>query len=111
MRKDILLLKIHKALAEGKDLYDAIRGNWVVSQSRFEDIKYVVGVKNREIICAYQPTSWGRINEGADQGRKYFEGVDAPNEVFAQLKRYEEELLKKFGSGNPVAYASLSELH
>lgn len=64
MEQDLLLLKVHKAAAEGKDYYDAFRGNWRISNSRIEHIKYVVGVCHGKIVCVFQPTSWNEIDEG-----------------------------------------------
>ena len=110
MKKDLLLLKIHKAVNEGKDFFEATRGNWKVSKKRFDYIQYVVGVNRGKIVCAFRPTKWDIIDDGRDKGRAFFDGLDAPKEVLIKLQNAEDQLLKKFGSGNPVAYAMYSEI-
>ncbi|WP_338749122.1 hypothetical protein [Bacillus sp. FJAT-52991] len=32
MKQEILLVKIQKALSEGKDHYDAVKGNWRINE-------------------------------------------------------------------------------
>lgn len=110
MKEDLLLLKIHNAVNEGKDYYEATRGNWKVSKMRFDSIQYVVGVNRGKIVCVFQPTKWGIIDEGTDKGRAFFDGVNASNNVLIELQNAEDQLLKKFGSGNPVAYATYAEI-
>lgn len=107
MKQEILLLKIHKGYELERNYYDAIRGNWKVSAKRFNHIKYVVGVDRGRIVCAFKPSKWSVIENGQDKGRKSFEGMEVPYTVFSN---FEEILLSKFGRGNPVAYAYLSEI-
>lgn len=105
-----MLLKIHHALNEGKDYYEATRGNWKISESRLDYIQYVVGFNRGKVACVFQPTRWGVIEEGEEKGRKYFEGLEASVELLSKLQNAEKNLLGKFGSGNPVAYAFISDI-
>ncbi|MDR7079553.1 hypothetical protein J2Y03_004611 [Neobacillus niacini] len=110
MKEEILLLKIHNGLKEGKSYYEALRGNWKISEKRFQSIKYVAGINRGKVVCIFQPTNWSIISEGQEKGRKVFDGIEAPNNILLDLQESEELLLKKFGSGSPVAYVSLKEI-
>lgn len=110
MNEEIVLLKIHKALQDDKDHYEATRKNWKISLRRTESIQYAVGINRGKVECVYQPLKWHVIEDGVDKGRLYFEGSESSAEIILKLQYAEEHLLKKFGSGNPIAYISLSEL-
>lgn len=111
MKEEIMLLKIHNALKEGKDYYEAVHGNWKIDKRRFDYIQYVAGINQGKVVCEFQPSKWHIVEEGPEKGRKYFEGSEAPEEMLSKLQRVEEKLLKKFGRGSAVAYISLSELN
>lgn len=111
MKEEILLLKIHNALKEGKDYYEATRGNWKINKDRIPYIQYVAGVSDGKVVCAFQPSKWEIIEEGSEKGRKRFEGTEAPLEILKKLQKAEEKVMKKFGRGSAVAYISLSELN
>lgn len=111
MKEEVLLLKIQNALKEGKDYYESTRGNWKINESRLPHIQFVAGVSQGKVVCTFVPSKWEIIEEGAEKGRKRFEGVEAPNEVLFKLQKREEKVLKKFGRGSAVAYISLSELY
>lgn len=110
MKEELLLLKIHNALNEGKGYYEATHGNWKVSNNRLDYIQYVVGFNRGKIVCVFQPTRWGVIEEGQERGRKYFEGKEASEDLLSKLQCAEGNLFRKFGSGNPVAYAFISDI-
>jgi hypothetical protein len=110
VKEEILLVKIHNTLAEGKDHYEATRGNWRMSKHRFPYIQYVVGVHHGKIVCVFQPEEWEIIEEGPDKGRKRFAGTKASSEVLKKLQMVEDKVMRKFGSGNAIAYLSLEEL-
>ena len=110
MKEEILLLKIHNAIKEGKDYYQSVQGNWKMNAKRIPSIKYVVGIDKQKVVCVFVPTEWHIIQEGTEKGRKYFVGVEASNEILLNMKTKDEQLLKKFGTGSAIAYASISEL-
>ena len=105
-----MLLKIHNGLKDGKDHYEATRKHWRISKKRIESIQYAVGINRGKVECAFQPVRWGVVEEGKEKGRLYFEGSEASSDIIHKLQCAQDQLLKKFGSGNPVAYISLSEL-
>lgn len=110
MKEEILLLKINKALIEGKNHYESTRKHWIIKRQRTEFIQYVAGFNKGKLECVFQPTKWDVVEEGEDKGRLFFEGVEAPLELLRKFQCYEDILFQKFGSGNPVAYATISEL-
>lgn len=55
MKEEILLVKIHNSLAEGKSDYEATRGNWRMSKHRFPYIQYVAGVHHGKVVSVFQP--------------------------------------------------------
>lgn len=53
MKEEILLLKIHNALKEGKDYYEATRGNWKINKGRIPYIQYVVGISAEKLFVHF----------------------------------------------------------
>ncbi|OMD41125.1 hypothetical protein [Paenibacillus odorifer] len=109
MKEEIVLFKIHKGLKD-RDHYEATRKHWRMSKKRIDYIKYAVGINQGKVECVYQPTSWVVVEEGELKGRLQFEGSEASSDIIHKLQRVQDQLLKKFGAGNPVAYISLSEV-
>ncbi|NMH72534.1 hypothetical protein HF078_05555 [Bacillus sp. RO2] len=108
--EELLLLKIHNGLKDGKNHYEATRGNWRISQKRFDTITLVAGINRGKVECLFKPKKWGIVEAGTDKGRKFFEGEEGPSDLLLRLQNSEEQLLKKFGTGSPVAYIDLNEL-
>ncbi|WP_202078862.1 hypothetical protein [Caldalkalibacillus salinus] len=111
MTHEILLLKIHNGLKDGKDYYEATRGNWKLDKRRPQYIQYVVGINRGKVVCAFQPTKWGIVEEGTEKNRKFFDGIEAPAEVLLRFQSSTEQIIKKFGTGSPVAYTSFEEIN
>ncbi|OQP05156.1 hypothetical protein B1690_14275 [Geobacillus sp. 46C-IIa] len=109
MREESMLVKIHGTLAEGKDDYEATRGNWRINERRLPYIQYVVGVNHGKIVCAFLPKKWETIEEGGRR-KKRFEGVEASVEILQKLRQKESKIVRKFKGQNPVRYLSLDEL-
>jgi hypothetical protein len=111
LTEEILMVKIQKTLKEGKNNYEATRGNWKVDKRRFNNIQYVVGIENGEVVSAYQPIEWGIIESGEDRGRKFFVGNDLnDNNLFSRFQKENQKMLKQFGNGQSVGYIYLSEI-
>jgi len=110
MREEILLLKIHNAIKEGKNYYQSVQGNWKMNAKRLASIKYVVGIDKQKVVCVFVPNEWHIIQDGPEKGRKCFAGIEASNEILSTMQTNEEQLIKKFGTGSAIAYASLSEV-
>ena len=108
--EEILLLKIHNGLKTRNDHYKATRGYWRISEKRLETISYVAGINRGKVECLYKPIKWSTVEEGKRKGRKYFEGVEAPEELLICLQNQEEQLMKRFGSGSAVAYIDLNDI-
>lgn len=109
VKEEIMLVKIHNTLADGKDYYEATRGNWLVSARRFPYIQYVVGVNRGKIVCAFIPEQWETIEEGGRR-KKRFEGVEASLEILQKLRQKESEIVRIFRGKNPIKYLSLDKL-
>jgi hypothetical protein len=121
MKDLMLLLKIGKALEEGKAPYEAIQGNLVSAEDKVKNgrIKYVAGIdhKNKHMVVGvYEPEMWYKvvwIDEkkiaSAEKGRYHFYGKEAIDVILDNLNKVYDRLLDKSGYGEKV-YISLSEL-
>lgn len=67
MKEEILLLKIHNAIKEGKDYYQSVQDNWKMNAKRLPFIKYVVGIDNQKIVCVIELPEWYIIHEGPEK--------------------------------------------
>lgn len=125
-RDTILLLKVSKAISEGKTPYEATRGNWVLGENRVKrEILYVAGldtVKERAVVGAFIPETWYQIvkvpylehvpkKEDIEIGRYCFDGVEAPANILEDLNKVYEQLLERFGVGGEKAYITMDELN
>ncbi|AOZ93612.1 hypothetical protein [Paenibacillus crassostreae] len=111
MTEEILMVKIQNTLAEGKDLYNATRGNWVIDKRRFKNIRYVVGIQNGEVVSVYEPKEWSIIESGEDGGRKFFDGIELQDSaLFNKFQKAAPKMLEKFGNGQAIGYISLPEI-
>lgn len=110
MKQEILMVKIHNALKQGKSHYEGTRGKWKISKARLEHIQYVVGVDKGEVACAYHPINWYQVEEGTEIGRSFFEGKEVDIILLSKMQESNELLINKFGRGQAIAYASLSEI-
>ncbi|WP_462410646.1 hypothetical protein [Neobacillus sp. Marseille-QA0830] len=105
--KEVLAVKIHNAVhKDGKDYYEATRGNWRANKDRACAVEYVIGILDQQVVCAYKPDSWETIEESGKQ-RQRFEGKEVDQATFNRLKEMEEELLKGFGSQASISYKKL----
>ncbi|MEK4538096.1 hypothetical protein NST21_22575 [Peribacillus sp. FSL K6-1552] len=111
MKEEVLMLKIHNGLKDGKDYYEATRGNWKVNKKRFDHIKYVIGINRGKVICAFEPIRWKTVEVGSNAGRKNFEGVEATTALLSTFQHNEDLLMKKFGRGQSVAYAYMTDIY
>lgn len=116
MEELILLVKVGNSLGDGKSCYEATRGTWRVSKEKIksEQIKYVAGIDNKgnnEAVCVFIPQRWHTVEVGPEKqiGKKYFEGIEAPNEILIKLNKG-EKLSSKFGRGQSIAYIPISEI-
>ncbi|GMN99857.1 hypothetical protein [Parageobacillus thermoglucosidasius] len=107
MKEEILLVKIHNTLAEGKDHYEATRGNWRMSKHRFPYIQYVAGWDIMEKSFVSFSLKSGRLfKKDLIRGT----GTEASSELLKKLQMVEDKIMRKFGSRNAIAYLSLEEL-
>lgn len=110
MKQELLLVKIHNGLKDGKSAYEATRKHWRMNTTRHKYIKYVVGLDKKNVVAVFEPSKWFVVNEGPEEGRSYFEGKEAGREIQQRVEASSELLLSKFGTGAAIAYASLTDL-
>lgn len=110
MKQEILMVKIHNGLKDGKTPYEATRKHWKMNTDRHPYIKYVIGLDRKKVVSVFEPVNWYIVKDGPEKGRSYFEGLEAGNEVYSLIHASKELLMNKFGSGAAIAYASLTDL-
>lgn len=72
---DILFIfPIHKALAEGRTIYEATRKSWAVSPKFRDRPAFAVGLKNGISVGSFEIERW----EENEEGKFMFTGVDHP---------------------------------
>ena len=75
IKHNILVIKINRLFhwnMTPKELYDATRGNWIVSISRARrEIDYVFAVYNQLIVAVYKPDEWHYVREMIDAPRPH----------------------------------------
>jgi len=100
-------------------LYNATRGNWVVSLENVEDVFYVFAVVQDKIIAAYEPYKWdkccektdlmpGKYKEEDHKHRAFFVGDPKPVEIPTKIKNVVQKLVEENkGNQNPVFYLNI----
>ena len=97
IKHNILVIKINRLFhwnMTPKELYDATRGNWIVSISRARrEIDYVFAVYNQLIVAVYKPDEWHYVREMIDVPRphEFKNGIDekVAARVYFISKNYE----------------------
>ncbi|MGG4468468.1 hypothetical protein ABER68_10600 [Paenibacillus alvei] len=108
MNNSVLAVKIHNAIQkDGKDYYEATRGNWRASKVRARKVNYVLGVLNKQVVCVYRPLSWETVVENGIE-RQRFEGEEVDQATFNMIKSQENAILKGFGRGQSISYFDFS---
>lgn len=87
-----------------EEIYNATKGNWIVSSERVKNINVICSVYAGIIREVFIPTSW---NKSQEAGRLCFEGKIAPDSI---RNKYINKSVAKYwkqGSQNPVKYVDI----
>lgn len=107
MNTEILAVKIQNAVKkDGKDYYEATRGNWRANKARVLKVEYVAGILNKEVVCVYKPVKWQTVEEHGKK-RQRFKGEEVNQHTFNKIKEMEQDILKGFGSGAAISYKTI----
>jgi len=108
----ILMINVNKSVTE-RNLYDATRYCWKLSEHKLKDVEYVLSVTQGIIIGVFEPTEWKRatlknfpeFNEDVPS-RIGFVGREANQSIKEQYlrKRVPKEFRKR-GAANPIKYS------
>jgi hypothetical protein len=64
MKEEIVLLKIHNGIDEGKDLYEATRYLWKIKKERTNYLRYAVGISRGKIVSDFITEKWSAVETG-----------------------------------------------
>lgn len=107
MKNEILAVKIQNAVKkDGKDYYEATRGNWRANKTRAQKVEYVAGVLDKEVVCVYKPVTWETIVENG-KNRQRFNGVEVNQDTFYRIKGMEQDIVNGFGNGAAISYKTI----
>ncbi|MEH7415027.1 hypothetical protein V7266_07045 [Neobacillus drentensis] len=82
MENEILAVKIQNAVnKDGKDYYEATRGNWLANKNRVQKVQFVAGILNKKVVCVYKPLTWQTVEENGKK-RHRFDGEEADQQTF-----------------------------
>jgi hypothetical protein len=98
-----------------QELYETVRGAWVLDPQRAEGFRYAVAVHDGVTLGVWEitPGSWKATTpEAGGSTRWSFDGTPAPAEVIdafvgqhgKRVPRFRSNGSNVFGSGNPIAY-------
>lgn len=96
--KDILAVSLNKSYRENiskEDLERITRGNWRIAKNNIEHIKYIVGVKNKNIKSIY------KINNYCKHEKRYcFEVGEVDNSIYKGIneKFNNKDELRMYGA-------------
>lgn len=100
----ILVIKINKLYEQhmsDEDLYDTVRGIWVVSKKKVEqEVEYVFGVYHSLIVAVFKPSKWFSFGE-APNG---FQREDVKNEENTGKRLYfiDDDFINKTGAYDDI---------
>ena len=101
-----VVIKIRpRTLAEVKDIYTAVRGNWVLSPSRAQKHP-VLACVDGIIVGAFNVTSWDLISQDLPQKRQRYRFTGTQSTKLSQ--RFSEAIIpskyRRKGQANPILY-------
>lgn len=107
MAKEVLSVKIQNAVRkDGKDYYEATRGNWRANEKRARAVEYVIGILDKQVVAVYKPEKWETVEEN-EKKRQRFEGEEADQSTFNRFKEMETEIVNGFGNGAAISYKKI----
>lgn len=106
----VLVVSVNQSYPK-RSAYDAARYAWRVSADRAREVRYVVAVKEREVVGVFEPTEWkaatrGNFPEFGEEfpGRVGFVGTTANKDALGRYLGRKLPADFKF-SGNGYRYA------
>ena len=97
-----LIVNINKTYETAKDVYEATRKSWKLSDNKIKNIELVISEYHKVFRAVYKPIKW--YSEIDEKGKKrwLFEGID----VSSQYPQYvnKNNSFKIDGTQNPVRY-------
>ncbi|PLT31023.1 hypothetical protein [Peribacillus deserti] len=107
MKKEVLAVKIKNAVhKDGKDYYEATKGDWRAARDRVRKVEYVIGVLDKEVVCVYKPLVWETVEKNGRK-RQRFEGKEVDKSTFNTFKDMQDDILKGFGVGASISYKQI----
>ena len=100
---NIMTININKTYKLKNDfhpnIYEATRKSWKISESRLEQIEYVLSEYRGVIRAIFRPTKWIRVGN-----RWMFEGEEVQEKKITDLYLNKAVPEKKKGEANPIKY-------
>lgn len=111
-QEPLILINIGKSYEEAdKDIYDAVRGCWVINPKRAREHKLVLAHRRGIVVGAFRPTEWLRSTKAnfpwhvGDENRWGFVGEPAEQEARElYLRKRVPEAYRAKGAANPVRF-------
>lgn len=100
----MILININRRYTAGMsptEIYEATKGNWHISRVKASAYKYVVSVFIGIIREVFIVEKWTQSHE---EGRSYFDGVIAPEDIRRKYINKSVATYWKQGSQNPIKY-------
>lgn len=107
-REDIryCILKISQSTldAHNGDVYQAVRGSWVIGLSRMQNVPYVLAAVNGVVRGVFRADKW--YDDPNDSRRRMFDGVEADADIrdYFMNKCLPDRYTQR-GASNPVQYS------
>lgn len=107
-RNDIkyCVIKIRRSTldAHNGNLYEAVRGSWVASLDRMQNVPYVLAAVNGVVRGVFRADRW--YDDPTDNSRRMFDGVEAEANIrdYFMDRLLPDHYMQK-GATNPVQYS------
>jgi hypothetical protein len=117
VKEPLILININKSYEEeGKKVYDAVRGVWIMKKTNAEKYKLVLAHCQGVVVGVFRPKKWLPATKDNfpwlpnDLPKRIgFEGVPAEQEVESlYLKKRVPDEFRRKGTANPVSYRNPS---
>lgn len=110
--KDILAVCLRQTYKKGigpGDLKNITTSAWRIDKRKIQDIKYIVGIKDKEIKSIYKVKSVKEIKDDFNRTRYCFDVYDELDNSIERMIKNNFNNKIKF-NGNPVRYFAIEDL-
>lgn len=108
-KHNAIVININQSYAKENSIYDATRGNWVVSPNKLSSFSIAIAEYRGVFRAVFAIKNWEETDHLSKRGtpRMRFDGTDVSYEPEYQIYMNKKNGFKKHGQANPIQFVTI----